>query len=59
MIHYLMAYVDFISTRPILIAVTYAAVVGLVVVGRVRARAHRVSADTSVPIAFSRPKRGL
>lgn len=41
MMHFLLAYLDYISTRPTLIAATVAAVVCLIVIGRLTARKQR------------------
>jgi hypothetical protein len=38
MMHYPMAYLSYISTRPLLIAVTVVAVIGLIAYGRLTAR---------------------
>jgi len=41
MMHMLMAYLDYISTRPLLIALTAVAIAALVVYGRMRAHKGR------------------
>jgi len=57
MMHYLLAYLDYISTRPIFIAATCIAIIGLVVYGRVKAARDRQVEPREAPASRARTLR--